>query len=85
MTINPSPYEVPLTSSDLRAIAKILDETRRKFGEDDDLTAYGSKFYDIELQVVRPEGDEQVGVIAYYDGWLGFHPYPTTRTKTKEH
>jgi hypothetical protein len=78
--VNHPTYEVPLTSGDLRAIAKTLDDTARKFGEEDNLTAFGSKFYDIELVVMRPDSGEQVGVIAYYDGWLGFHPYATERT-----
>jgi len=86
MTINPSAYEVPLTASDLRGIAKVLDETARKFGEPEikGLTTYGANFDDIELVLNRPGSGDPVGVIAYYDGWLGFHPYSTTRTSTKE-
>lgn len=77
----PTPYEVPLMSGDLRVLADVLDKAVKKFGEQDELTTFGEKFYDIDLEVIRPDSDEPVGVIAYHDGWLGFHPYPTTRTK----
>jgi hypothetical protein len=69
--------EIPLTAWELREIAKILDETKRKFGEDETmggngLTKFGERFYNIHLEVLRPETDEVIGVIEYYDGWLGF-------------
>ena len=65
---------LPLTSSDLREIAKTLDDTTRKFGELDNPTKYGEKFYQIRLEVLRPGGDDVVGHITYEDGWLGFVP-----------
>lgn len=67
--------DVPLTSSDLRDIAKTLDGVIKRFGEEDnDYTAFGRQFYNIKLDVMRLGGDEVVGTIGYYDGWLGFWP-----------
>jgi hypothetical protein len=69
--------DVPLTSWELREIARVLDETERKFGDsagDAGLTKFGKRFYQINLEVLRPDSDEIVGRITYYDGWLGFYP-----------
>lgn len=67
---------VPLTAWELREVAKTLDSVKRKFGEsyDETETPFGKSFYQIDLEVLRPDTDERVGRIKYYDGFLGFYP-----------
>jgi hypothetical protein len=72
--------DIPLTASDLREIAKVVDSVERKFGFDEDmggkgLTAFGAQFTDFVLTVCRPGDEEPVGQVVYYDGWIGFLPF----------
>lgn len=65
---------IPLTSFDLREIAKTLDSVVRALGEHDNLTKFGKQFFDVQLDVLRPDSEDVIGSISYYDGWLGFFP-----------
>lgn len=76
---------IPLTASDLRAAADVLDSAIKVFGENNydenptkNYTKFGRQFDQIDLRVYRDgaleDESEIIGRITYYDGWLGFYP-----------
>jgi hypothetical protein len=66
------PY--PLTSSDLDGVANVVAAVMNilKVSRIEE----NKSVFDINIDIGHPDADFPVGSIRFYDGWLGFFPYP---------
>lgn len=70
------PY--PLTYSDIQNVADSVESITKALI--DSRLEGNEAVFDVNVEVRHPDADFPVGVITFYDGWLGFFPYPVAES-----